>query len=118
MNPATINTILNSAPMILQGAHKLIRMIRERDAETPTRDAGIPATLEGLRQELDQVQDRLDANDESDVEQIQLIEQLAKQNEAMAESLRRVYRRITLLTFLAAVAVAAAVVTLLAILVP
>lgn len=98
MNPATINTILNTAPMVLQGANKLIRLIRERGAETGGGDSSAPATLEGLKQEIEQVHERLNANDESDVEQIRLIEQLAKQNEAMAESLRKALRRITLLS--------------------
>ncbi|MEX2524249.1 MAG: hypothetical protein WD750_04765 [Gammaproteobacteria bacterium] len=97
MNPATINTILNTAPMVLQGANKLIRLIRERGAEPADSEPSAPATTESLKQEIEQIHVRLKANDDSDVEQIRLIEQLAKQNEAMADSLRKTLRRITLL---------------------
>lgn len=104
MNPATLNTILNTAPVILQGANKLIRMIRERSAETGSEQTAEPATLEGLKRDIEQINTRLHANDESDVEQIRLIEQLAQQNEALAESLRKTLRRITLLGIVSLVA--------------
>ncbi len=113
MSPATINTILNTAPMVLQGANKLIRLIRERSDENAGAEASSPDSIEGVRQELEHIHNRLDANDESDVEQIQLIEQLAKQNEAIAESLRRAYRLITVLTIVSVVAALAALVSLL-----
>jgi ABC-type hemin transport system substrate-binding protein len=100
MNPATINTILNTAPMILQGATRLIRMIRERKDESTAHDMTVPATIDGLKQEIQQIGARLDANDEANVQEIQLIEELAKQNKALAESLRRAYRLVTLLTWL------------------
>jgi len=108
MNPATINTILNTAPMILQGAGRLIRMIRERGDETTVEDMNVPATMDGLKQEIRQIESRLASNDESNVQQIQLIEQLAQQNEALAESLRRAFRHITLLSWLGAAALIAA----------
>lgn len=112
MNPATINTILNTAPMVLQGASKLIRMIQERGAETGAEESSAPATMEGLKREIEQIHTRLNANDESDVEQIQLIEQLARQNEAMAESLRKALHRITLLGIISLIAFIIAAVSL------
>jgi len=57
--------------------------------------------LEGLKLEIIRPEQQLDANADSDVEQIKLIEQLAKQNEALADSLNKTYDRLNLLTFLA-----------------
>ncbi len=101
LNPATIKTILNNAPMLIQGASKLIKIIRERDVDKPNTEQEIPVTLEGLKLEIIRLEQQLDANADSDVEQIKLIEQLAKQNEALADSLNKTYDRLNLLTFLA-----------------
>lgn len=114
--PKTIKTILESAPAVIQGAGKLIQMIRERDTDkTPpeqdTTDQPIqdseeaPLTLEGLNTEINRLEDRLQHNAESDVEQIKLIEQLARQNEVLAESLSRNYSRITVLTIISVLAI-------------
>ena len=103
MTPGTLNTILNTAPLILQGAGKLIRMIRDQKEPEPDNDQ--PVTLEGLDTKLEKIEQRLDANDESNVEQIKLIEELAKQNEALAESQKRIYVRLRVLGFVAMVAI-------------
>ena len=112
MNPGTINTILNSAPMILQGATRLIRMIRERKDESAAHELTVPATIDGLKQEIQQIGARLNANDEANVQEIQLIEELAKQNEALAESLRKAYRLVTVLTWLCGAALVCALAAL------
>ena len=104
MTPATLNTILNSAPMILQGAGRLFRMIRERRDEAAEQGDNLPATVDGLRQEMRQIESRLIANDESELQQVQLIEQLARQNEALAESLRKTLRHLRVLTWLSGAA--------------
>lgn len=104
MTPATLNTILNTAPMILQGAGRLVRMIRERRDEAADQGENLPATVDGLRQEVRQIESRLIANDESDLQQIQLIEQLARQNEALAESLRKTLRHLGILTWISSAA--------------
>ncbi len=105
MTPATLNTILNTAPMIIQGAGKLLRLIREReDASTTVKDS-LPVTVEGLKQQIKQIEAGLQENYRSDVDQIRLIEQLAKQNESLAETLKQTYRKITVLTYLSVAAV-------------
>ena len=104
MSPATLSTILNTAPMILQGAAKLIGLIRERKDDEPVGEDDIPATIEGLKQEIVRIETRLNDSDESDLEQIRLIEQLARQNEALATSLGKVIKRINLLTVTAVIA--------------
>ena len=101
LNPATIKTILNNAPILIQGASKLIKIIKERDVDKPNTEQQIPVTLEGLKTEIVRLEQQLDVNADSDVEQIKLIEQLAKQNEALADSLNKTYNRLNLLTFLA-----------------
>ena len=86
MGLGTLNTILNTAPLIIQGASKLIKLLKARDESE--KDGDVPSTLEGLKDEINRIHSRLDDNNKSDVEQIKLIEQLAKQNETLAESLR------------------------------
>ena len=97
MSLGTINTILSTAPVILQGASKLIGMIRARTESAAARDASALVTLDGLREEVARIESRLDATDEANVEQIRLIEELARQNELLAAELRRVLNRGNLL---------------------
>lgn len=104
MNPGTLNAILGSAPVILQGAAKLIRMIREGEKKNAGAESP-PVTLAGLREEIRRLDGRVDANSESDVEQIRLIEELAKQNEVIAKSLARTAHQIDVLTIVVIVAV-------------
>ena len=96
----TLNTILNTAPLIIQGAGKLVRMIRERDIEPDDRDRDIPATLEGLEQEINRINKRLDSGNESDLEQIKLIQELARQNELLAVSARKTARVLMVISIL------------------
>lgn len=107
-SPTTLRTILNNAPLIIQGADKLIGMIRNKNAE-PEAAVDLPMTVEGLKQGLERMEQRLDANAEADIEQIKLIEELARQNEAMADSLKRSYARLNIIALLACVALAAGV---------
>lgn len=99
MTPGTINTILNTAPMIIQGASKLVKLIRDRDVEDEKTD--IPATLDGLKQQMEKIETRLDANDESSLAQVKLIEELAKQNEALASSLKKTMNQLTVISIIA-----------------
>lgn len=87
MNPATINTILNTAPLVIKGATRLIRLIRNQGADGEAGQA-IPATLEGLQQEVERLQQRLDDNNKSNIEQVKLIEELARQNASLAAQLK------------------------------
>ena len=87
MNPATINMILNTAPLVIKGATRLIRLIRNQGEDG---EAGqeIPATLEGLQQEVERLQQRLDDTNKSNIEQVKLIEELARQNASLAAQLK------------------------------
>jgi hypothetical protein len=104
LNPTTLNTILNTAPMIIQGAGKLIRLIRDRESDSQVQQ-NAPSTLDSLKEQMDRLDNRLAENSKSDVEQIQLIEELARQNESMAETLKQALRRITILNYLVILAV-------------
>ena len=97
MSLGTINTILNTAPLILQGATRLVKLIKERN-KIENMEESIPVTLEGLAREIEHIHDRIDASNESDLEQIKLIEELARQNELLASSLKKTGRRLTLIT--------------------
>ena len=109
MNPATINTILNTAPLVIKGATRLIRLIRNQGADG---EAGqvIPATLEGLQQEVERLQQRLDDNNKSNIEQVKLIEELARQNASLAAQLKNTMaqlqrlKRVSLAALIVAVA--------------
>ena len=105
---AALRTILNNAPLILQGADKLIRMIRANNMP-PQATENLPITVEGLKQGVERLEQRLDADAQADIEQIKLIEELARQNEALAESLKRSYLRLNYLTVLSVAALLVAV---------
>ena len=111
MSPGTINTILNTAPIIIQGATKLINIIKDRGKGEGDGNKDIPETLDGLKQEIKRIHQRLDDNDHSDVEQIKLIEELAKQNESLAESLKKTVTHLNFLTAIALLAIVIAVIS-------
>ena len=113
MSLGTINAILNTAPTIIQGASKLITLIKNRGSgeQEPVKDI-LPETLEGLKNEITRIHQRLDANDNSDVEQIKLIEELARQNESLAESLKKTITYLNLITALSVLAFVIAITSL------
>jgi hypothetical protein len=102
MTPSTLNTILNSAPMVVQGASKLINLIKEQSNNKPVEEGETQLTVENLKTDIDRLEVRLAATDESNIEQIKLIEQLARQNEVMAES---VGKSINSLNYLIAISI-------------
>ncbi len=112
MTPTTLNTILNTAPMIIQGASKLIKLIRDRESLDSDKNEETPATLEGLNEEVQRLEGRLNENSNSDVEQIRLIEELAKQNEGLAETLEQTLKRVNRLTYIAVIALATSLLVL------
>ena len=113
MTPGTLNTILNTAPMIIQGASKLIKLILDREVEANQDQKSNPTTLEEVKQEISRLEIRLHENSKSDIEQIRLIEELAKQNETLAETLRQTLTRVTILTYIAMLALAGSLFALL-----
>ncbi|HSR61803.1 MAG TPA: hypothetical protein VLN56_00195 [Gammaproteobacteria bacterium] len=103
----TVNTILNTAPLIIQGATKLVRLLRERrETESVDRESPVstPVTLEELGNEMSRIHARLDANNQSDIEQIKMIEELARQNEILARSQSRTIKLLRLLSAIAIIA--------------
>lgn len=93
MNPVTLATILNTAQLIIQSADKLSAILRQRNLNEGQETPDKPATLEELRAELERLHQRLDQSDDTNVEQLQMIEQLARQNETLAASLQTAIRR-------------------------
>jgi hypothetical protein len=116
IRPGTLNTILNNAPLVIQGATRLIKMIKERnnfDNDTDIDSSNDnPTTLDGLRVEIEKLNSKLDDNSKADVEQIELIEQLARQNEALAESLKITLKRQLIIAWLAGVALVFSIIAL------
>lgn len=113
MNPITLGTLLNTAPAIIQGAGKLIDLIKERKGENHKDKAGA-VTPGNLGKVVERLEERLDAADEANVEQVKLIEQLARQNEMLATCLKQILRRFTLIFILAALALLLAIFALMA----
>lgn len=103
MGLGALNTILNTAPLIIQGATKLIRIIKDRENSSNDKE-DIPSTLDGMNNEISRIHTRLDANDQSNVEQIKLIEKLAKQNEALASSLKKSITQLNIISLIAVIA--------------
>ena len=89
--------------MIIQGAGKLIKLIREQPG-TSDSDGVEQPSIESLKNEIAHLESRLAASDESNIEQIKLIEQLARQNEILAESLARLNQGLNLVLVLSAAA--------------
>lgn len=118
MVPVTLNTILNSAPMIIQGASKLIKLIRDREDTANDVQNSNPTTLEDLKQEISKIDSRLNLNSQSDVEQIKLIEELAMQNKTLADALGQTLRKITTLNYIALFAIVCSVIALTLVLMP
>src|SRR5690554_974227 len=103
MSPGTLATILTTAPAVVQTVTRLIRTLRD-DERPRGADAEIPATLAGLKTEVQHLSERLQRNSENDVQQLQLIEALARQNETLAAALARLSRRLALVAGVAAAA--------------
>lgn len=106
MGLGALNTILNTAPLIIQGATKLIKLIKDRkeEDENNTHD-NIPATLDGLNKEVNQINSRLEANDKFNIEQIKLIEELARQNESLAISLKKAISQLNIISIVAVISI-------------
>ncbi len=118
MTPSTLNAILNSAPMVIQGASKLINLIKEQANSKPDEEVDNLLTLESLKADIERLELRLAATDESNIEQIKLIEQLAKQNEAMAASMSKSINKLNLITFVAVLGSLVAICALVLVLLP
>ncbi len=103
MSLSTLNTILTTAPLIIQGATKLFKIIKMR-SESGDKNGDIPSTLDGLKKEISHIHSRLDAHNESDLEQIKLIEELAKQNEMLAGSLKKTVRQLNVISAVSLIA--------------
>ncbi len=112
MGLGTINTILNTAPIVIQGTSRLIKLIREQKNDQQPEEE-IPETINGIRNEVDRLHQRLDANDESNVEQIKLIEELAKQNESLATQLKKTITQLNRFALLAVFACLISIICLL-----
>lgn len=111
MNPITLGTLLNTAPAIIQGASKLIDLIKKRNGG---KDKAEAVTPDNLGEVVERLEARLDSADEANVEQVKLIEQLARQNEMLATCLQQILRRFTLVFILAALALLLAILALMA----
>jgi len=111
MSLSTINTILNTAPIVIQGATRLIKLIRDQSNNNIPEEE-IPETIEGIKEEVARLHQRLDTNDESNVEQIKLIPELARQNESLATQLKSTVTHLNRITVLAIIAILIAVVSL------
>jgi len=111
MSLGTINTILNTAPIVIQGASRLIKFIHDQGNDNKPEEE-LPETIEGIKNEVDRLNQRLDANDVSNVEQIKLIEELARQNESLATQLKNTITHLNRVTILASIAILISIICL------
>ncbi|NKB38230.1 MAG: hypothetical protein GKR93_13885 [Gammaproteobacteria bacterium] len=105
MTPSTLSTILNSAPLVIQGAGKLIDLIKEGGSAQNEPEEQSRLSLESLKSDVERLESHLQSVDESNIEQIKLIEQLARQNEMLAESVKQLSRQLGMLTMVAGISV-------------
>ena len=112
MGIPTLNTILNTAPIIIQGAAKLVSMLKQRGQTEEVETYDIPANIDDMKIEIEKLHERLDAYNDSNLEQVKLIEELARQNEAIASSLRSTVKQLNLFSLLAVMALVLAIVSL------
>ncbi len=107
-----LKTILNTAPIIIQGAGKLVQMLRQRQQDKPAEPYDIPANIDDMKVELGKLHERLDVQNNTSLEQVQLIEELARQNEAIASSLKATNRQLNLVASIALIALVLALISL------
>lgn len=103
-----LRTILLDAPVIVDSVHRLIGGLRKltgRDAAPPV----APTTFGDVQHELRRMDEQIKANSESDVEQLKLMEELARQNELLAASVSRLSGRVAALAVICVVALLLAV---------
>jgi len=112
MGLSTLNTILNTAPIIIQGAAKLVNMLKQRGQTEEVETYDIPANIDDMKIEIEKLHKRLDAHNDSNLEQVKLIEELAKQNEAIASSLRSTVTQLNFFSLLAVIALVLAIISL------
>ena len=104
MSFPSLTTIINNAPLIIQAAGKLMDMIREKDKPAePSTEPVDP--IEELKMEVSDIQKQLEANDNANLKQVELIEALAKQNEALANTLNRMNQTIKISVTISALAI-------------
>ena len=88
-----ITTILSNAPVVIDGANRLVNIIKEkRQPKAQVAETTADTSLEDLRHELNRLHARIDDNT-VDLEQLKLIKELAGQNETLTKSLRQVAKR-------------------------
>ena len=110
MNPLIIGTLLSSTPKIIEAAGKLIDIVKEREQNTGARaKINVPVTPDNLPEVIASLEMRLDTMDEASVEQLKLIEQLARQNEALTTSLQKQQQRANFAFVLALIALLLAI---------
>ena len=86
MNLSILNTLLNTAPTLIQGANQLYKIIKQqREKQGADNQPEKPFDIES---EIKHLQKRLDNHSEANLEQTRLIEQLAIQNETIAKELK------------------------------
>lgn len=111
MSLGTINTILNTAPIVIQGATRLIKLIRDQGKESQS-DEDIPETIDGIKNEVERLHQRLDMNNQANLEQLKLIEELARQNESLATQLKNTMTHLNRITILSIFALIVSIVCL------
>lgn len=96
MNLSILNTLLNTAPTVIQGANQLYKIIKQQRDKQSVDDEDAPEF--NIETEIQQVKQRLDNHSEANLEQTRLIEELAKQNESIAQQLKSTASRLQIIS--------------------
>ncbi len=106
--------ILNQAPKIVGEARKLIETVSKRGSTARTSATADSPNMTSVSQDLDRLRSMVEELESHDVEQAELITQIATQGEALSRGLQIIAGRVNALLWIAATAILVAVIALVA----
>ena len=114
MRSHLVQVVIASAPKLIAEARKIYERITDRrQTRKPMSDAGDQESASVLRERIANLQERIDALEATELDQADLVSQLAEQQQALATGFQRLSKRVGLqfwATLIALVAAIAAIV--------
>lgn len=107
MNLSILNTLLNTAPSLIQGANQLYKIIKQQRDKQSQSEEDVPEF--NIESEIQLLKQRLDNHSEANLEQTRLIEELAKQNASIAEQLKSTASRLQIISIFSLIALLLAI---------
>lgn len=114
MRSHLVQVVIASAPKLIAEARKIYERITDRrQTRKPMSDAGDQESASVLRERIANLQERVDALEATELDQADLVSQMAEQQQALATGFQRLSKRVGLqfwATLIALVAAIAAIV--------